>query len=492
MKAPWGRWSCAAIAAVWAVAAFHYATRDLPAGMHLDSAAQSIAARDVNFLDDITGADAYGHGFSSHTLFDAMLRTIGNARSLIVLDCHLCNDLHRNAPDAVVNLTPLAAQLIDALLARKAAVPQLQVLVIADPVNGLYGSAPAPELAALQAVGIPVITVDLSALRDRNVLYSSPWRLLVKWWSHPGSGGGWLPNPYSEDGPPLTAYAWAQLANLKSSNRRVLLADDGHGGLVAQVGTTEPAMASSIDTVTGLQVSGSSVLPLLRSELQLARSFGWNGALAIPTAAPDPPDPLRRTEPLEIQWLGEGAIRNALLEHIAATSVGDSIDIASSSLSDRPIISALLAASRRGVTVRLILDPHKYASLGGRTNQLVGSELIAASDSQIHVAWYRTHNEQFRAALVLIHGSGSVWMLTGSASLTRRDLGDYDLVLDAALSGSAMAVPLMSAQAFFDTLWNERGPPGIEYTADADTWADPSQLRYWAYRLMESLGISRT
>ncbi len=108
------------------------------------------------------------------------------------------------------------------------------------------------------------------------------------------------------------------------------------------------------------------------------------------------------------------------------------------------------------------------------------------------MAWYRTHSEQFRAALVLIHGSGPVWMVTGSASLTRRDLGDYDLALDAALSGSATAAPLASAQAFFDTLWNDRGPPGIEYTADADTWADPSQLRYWAYRLMELLGISRT
>ena len=492
MKAPWGRWSCAAIAAVWAVAAFHYATRDLPVGMHLDSPAQSIAARDVTFLDDITGADAYGHGFSSHNLFDTMLRTIANARSFIVLDCHLCNDLHRNGPDAGVNLTPMAAQLIDALLARKAAVPQLQILVIADPVNGLYGSAPAPELAALQAVGIPVVTVDLSALRDRNVLYSSPWRLLLKWWSHLDSGGGWLPNPYSDEGPPLTARAWAQLANLKSSDRRVLLADDGHGALVAQAGTSEPAMASSIDTVTGLQVTGPAVLPLLRSELQLAHSFGWSGSMVLPTAAPDPPDPLQRTDTVEIQWLGEGAIRNALLEHIAATSLGDNIDIASSSLSDRAIIDALLAASRRGATVRLILDPHKSASLWRSANQLVGSELIAASDGAIHVAWYRTHDEQFRAALVLIHGSGPVWMLTGSASLTRRDLGDYDLVLDAALSGSAKAAPLLGAQAFFDTLWNDRGPPGIEYTADADTWADPSQLRYWAYRLMEALGISRT
>ena len=93
---------------------------------------------------------------------------------------------------------------------------------------------------------------------------------------------------------------------------------------------------------------------------------------------------------------------------------------------------------------------------------------------------------------MLIHGSGPTWMATGSASLTRRDLGDYDLSLDAAVSGVPTAVPVAAAQAFFDTLWNDRGPPGIEYTADADAWADPSQLRYWAYRLMELLGVSRT
>ena len=83
-------------------------------------------------------------------------------------------------------------------------------------------------------------------------------------------------------------------------------------------------------------------------------------------------------------------------------------------------------------------------------------------------------------------------MATGSASLTRRDLGDYDLALDAALSGTTTAAPVAAAQAFFDTLWNDRGPPGIEFTADADTWTDASQLRYWTYRVMELLGISRT
>ena len=102
------------------------------------------------------------------------------------------------------------------------------------------------------------------------------------------------------------------------------------------------------------------------------------------------------------------------------------------------------------------------------------------------------HSEQFRAGLVLVRGAGPTWMAIGSASLTRRDLDDYALALDAALSGAPSAAPVAAAQEFFDRLWNDRGPPGIEFTADADTWADPSQLRYWTYRVMELLGISRS
>ncbi len=491
MSAPWARWSCAAIVVAWAAAAAHFANRNLPPGMRLVSAPQSIPTRDVTFMDDITGADAYGHGFSSHGIFDAMLRNIGAARSLVILDCHRCTDLHRNAPDAIASLTPLASQLVEALVAAKAAVPQLQVVILADPVNDLYGSWPAPELAKLRSVGIEVVKDDLSILRDRNVLYSPPWRLLLKWWSPPDSGGGWLPDPYSDDGPPFTARAWGQLANLKSSDRRLLITDDGHGALIALAGTSEPAMAESTDTVTGLQVGGPAVVPLLRSELALARAFGWRGAVTIPTAGAARP-PAAEPSTLELQWLGEGAIRDALLEHLSAATGADSIDIASDTLSERGVIAALLAASHRGATVRMILDPHKSASLWSSANQAIASELIAASDGRIHVAWYRTHSEEFRAALILIHGTGPTWMVTGSASLTRRDLGDYDLALDAVLSAPPTAPPVATAQAFFDTLWNDRGPPGIEYTADADTWTDPSQLRYWAYRLMEVLGISRT
>ena len=115
MKAPWARWVGAAIAAVWLAVTVYYACRSLPAGMRLGEPLRSaVPTRDLIFLDDITGADAYGRGFSSHTIFDAMLRAISEARSLVVLDCHWCSDLQRSAPDTVAGLTPMAAQLVAA------------------------------------------------------------------------------------------------------------------------------------------------------------------------------------------------------------------------------------------------------------------------------------------------------------------------------------------------------------------------------------------
>src|ERR1700722_10856220 len=107
MKAPWARWVGAAIAAVGVAVTVYYTTRALPAGMRLASAPRSVPTRDVTFLDDITGANAYGRGFSTHAIFDAMLRTIGEAHSLVVLDCHLCNDLHRTTADTIAGLTPM-------------------------------------------------------------------------------------------------------------------------------------------------------------------------------------------------------------------------------------------------------------------------------------------------------------------------------------------------------------------------------------------------
>ena len=58
-----------------------------------------------------------------------------------------------------------------------------------------------------------------------------------------------------------------------------------------------------------------------------------------------------------------------------------------------------------------------------------------------------------------------------------------------------MSVPLnaeiaTSINTWFESLWTNRGPPALEYTAEFGAYADPSQGSYWLYRLMEATGLS--
>jgi phosphatidylserine/phosphatidylglycerophosphate/cardiolipin synthase-like enzyme len=191
--------------------------------------------------------------------------------------------------------------------------------------------------------------------------------------------------------------------------------------------------------------------------------------------------------------LTEGAVRNGLLERLDGTVRGEGIDIAMFYISDREVIEALLAASGRGVNVRLILDPNKDAFGHAKTgipNQSAASELVAASDGAIHVRWYRTHGEKFHTKLAMVYGPERLWLTVGSANLTRRDLADYDLEANIAVEvprGSPLA---LQTQDYFETLWSNRASLGIEYTADFGYYADPSQLHYWLYRVMEGTGVS--
>jgi phosphatidylserine/phosphatidylglycerophosphate/cardiolipin synthase-like enzyme len=191
--------------------------------------------------------------------------------------------------------------------------------------------------------------------------------------------------------------------------------------------------------------------------------------------------------------LTEGGIRTELLQRLDTAGRGDNIDIAMFYVSDREVIQSLLAASHRGVNIRLILDPNKDAfghAKSGIPNQPVASELVAASDGAIHVRWYRTHGEQFHTKLVMVYGPENFWLTVGSANLTRRNLADYNLEANLAIELPRSSRLAQQTVDYFETLWSNRATLGIEYTADFGYYADPSQLHYWLYRVMEGTGVS--
>src|SRR6185369_17305668 len=98
--------------------------------------------------------------------------------------------------------------------------------------------------------------------------------------------------------------------------------------------------------------------------------------------------------------------------------VGDAIDVAMFYLSERDVVRALISAAKRGVSVRVILDPNKDAfgrTKNGIPNRSVATELAAASDGAIKVRWFRTHGEQFHSKLVAMRTATEVWSTLGAA-----------------------------------------------------------------------------
>jgi phosphatidylserine/phosphatidylglycerophosphate/cardiolipin synthase-like enzyme len=479
-----------AFALAWLGIVIWQLSKPLPDGTDIASPWSDTPLDRVRLLTDLTVTDGRERLLVRQQIFDEVLRVIDAAQEFIVLDWFLFND-HRGpaSTQAPAAYRALSAQLRDRLIARRQARPELRVLFITDPINDIYGSAPSSDLAALREAGVEVVVTDLDRLRDSNPLYSALWRLTAKWWVDPEPGEGVLANPLDSGPEQVSLGAWLRLLNFKANHRKLLVADDGGGALVAIVGSANPHDASSAHSNLALRFSGATAEAALASELAVARFSGWTGAwperrTALPQAA---------GEVARLKFLSEGAIKDALLSEIRAAADGAAIAIAMFYLSDRDVIDELASAAERGVRIRLILDPNKDAFgrvKDGVPNRPVAAELRRRSSGKIEIRWYRTHGEQFHTKLALVRRADSLWAMLGSANFTRRNLGNYNLEADVALE-TALNTPLaQELVSYFETLWQNDPVALTEYTTDFLTYEDQSFARYWRYRLMEATGMS--
>jgi HKD family nuclease len=416
-----------------------------------------------------------------------VLRIIDEAESFIVADFFLVNDL-MGATNEVHR--PLSREIVERLIARKKAKPELAVLFVTDPINDVYGGMQAPQLEALLAADIDVVITDLTALRDSNSLYSSLWRIAVQWWGNSDDGGS-MPNPFTPESAQITLRSWLALLNFKANHRKLIIADRSDHSLVGLVTSANPHDASSAHSNVALRFEGEVARSIMESEMAIARFSGWRGH--IYADAIDEASAAVEDDTLRLSFLTEEAIRDHLLEEIRVTRSGDAISIATFYLSDRSIIEALLDAARRSVRIRLILDPNRDAfgrQKDGVPNRPVANELVTESDGKIEVRWYRTHGEQFHTKLALINRNEQLVASLGSANLTRRNIGNYNLEANVAVAMPVTSPLAIEMQSYLDRLWNNDGPTGTEYTAPFGAFEDTDRGRYWRYRIMEATGLS--
>jgi phosphatidylserine/phosphatidylglycerophosphate/cardiolipin synthase-like enzyme len=430
--------------------------------------------QDITFLKDMTYLDAKGTRQVEQEIFDEAFDLISKAEKFVLVDMFLYNDFQGPVPE---KNRALSGELSNRLIKQKKKHPDMDIHVITDPVNNVYGGIPSEQFAQLREAGISVTVTNLERLRDSNTFYSPLWRFFFKPF---GNGeGGLLPNPFGEGRVSLATYM--RLMNFKANHRKVLIADSGDT-YVGFVTSANPHDGSSAHGNVAVKFTGQAVNDLLATELAV---LSFSNAAALPQINLEMEG---QVSDMTLQVVTEKKIKDAILESIEGSTESDMIDLTMFYLSDREIIRALLNARERGVKLRILLDPNKDAfgrEKKGIPNRPVARELQRKG---IPLRWCDTNGEQCHAKMLHTQRqNGESTLVLGSANFTRRNLADYNLETDVVLRGPAQAEVFQKAKRYFETLWdNKHRHFSVEYSA----YEDNSIFRRFLYRLMEATGMS--
>ena len=402
----------------WLTVGFWNAVKPLPPGTHTASAPTRLTDSEVEFL---IGREA--------SVVARQLALIERADQLLILD-----------------QSPLPRVLAQALLLRKHLKPKLKIIVITDPKNAALGGTQPKDVESLERAGIIVVRVDLDRLRDATPLYSGLWRMTLSWWS----------DPFEESPGEPSFLARAREFNHKADRRQVLVADDGTGGYLSILG--------AVDASPAILIHGAPARDVVASELQVA---AWSADEdRLPALLPPLP---RQAGSIDVRVLSEGAIGTALLDAIAAAERGDALRLAGRALSDRRCVDALIAAAARGAQVQVLLDAIQSNHYAADDLLRGGAEIRWQVASPSRMQW------------LLLHHHSDALMIMSTASLTRSDLADFNLVDGVELRMPDRTAMARNSMEFFAAAWLKATPASV---APAETTGS-----YWLYRLREAAGL---
>ena len=452
--------------------AVYHTYKPLPEGLDFTG---KLRHAEVKFIADQTYMDAQGKQQQQHHIFDEMLKMIDEAQTTIVLDMFLFN---QEVGESTLLQRQLTQQLTETLILKHGVQPNIEIKVITDPINSVYGGVMPQHYQKLRAAGINVIETDLTPLRASNPLWSGFWYICCQ-----GLGNnvekGWLPNPFGNE--KITLRSYFNLFNFKANHRKTLVVDTAQGWK-ALVTSANPHDGSSRHSNVALIVTGNTAIDVLKTEQAVGRMSKGDIPMVIVGEFE-----AEKSLP-QVQLLTEKAIYQATLTLIKTAKPQQQIDLAMFYLSERQIVKALIAAHQRGVKLRVLLDPNKDAfgrQKNGIPNRQVASELNAAG---ITVRWCNTQGEQCHSKMIIKHDAAQAELILGSANFTARNLKNYNLESDLRVLGAAKAPVFNDANQYFGTAWSNLDGKNMSVTYSQ--YADESQLKYALYRLMEWSGLS--
>ncbi|MGD2122190.1 MAG: phospholipase D family protein [Gemmatimonadota bacterium] len=477
------RWVLAVLVTAWIFQWYFHLLKPLPEGISVSGPHRS--ASGIQFLYDLT-YQHQGERVVDHQIFDRILSMIRDADEFIVLDMFLFNAGGGDEED----LRPLSSQVTRGLLRRKREEPRLRVTFITDEINNFYGAYTSPEISSLQDSGIEVVTTNLERLRDSNPLYSAAWRVFPGWVGT--EGAGWLPDLLNKSGQRVTARAYLKLLNFKANHRKLIVTEKE-----CLVSSANPHDGSSMHSNIAFVGRGPICNDLLEAEKAVAALSGvgvsdwptYRGPEAVGTGGLDGGQGIAASGGGSVKLVTEGKILQTLLQDLSSAGSGDQVDMAMFYLSERRVVEALVAADGRGAAIRLVLDPNKDAfgrEKKGIPNRQVAQELVTRSDGRISVRWYDTKGEQFHTKLVVVTRGDSMTVMGGSANLTRRNIGDYNLEMDLRFELPAEAPLAVSVARYFERVFNNQD---ADFTLPMEAYRDEALVKRILYRVQEFTGL---
>ena len=452
--------------------AIYHIYKPLPEGLDYTG---KLRHANVKFLADKTYLDAQGKQQQEHQIFNQILKLIDEAQTTIVLDMFLFND---EVGSSKISHDKLTQNLTEALIVKKRMTPQIEIKVITDPINSVYGGIAPEHYRQLRQAGIEVIETDLTPLRASNPMWSGFWYLCCQ-----GVGNnaekGWLPNPFGDE--KITLRSYLSLFNFKANHRKTVVVDTLEGWKTL-VTSMNPHDGSSHHSNVAVMVTGNTAIDVLKTEQAVGRMSKGDIPVVIVGEFEE------AKEFPQAQVLTEKAILDATLKLIETAKSGENIDLAMFYLSEREIVKGLIAAKQRGVNVKVLLDPNKDAfgrEKNGIPNRQVASEL---NEAGVQVRWCNTQGEQCHSKMIIKSNVQQSEMILGSANFTARNLKNYNLETNIRVVGNSSADVFKDAQSYFNTAWSNLDAKNL--SVDYAQYADESKWKYGLYRFMEWSGLS--
>ncbi|MDZ8119884.1 phospholipase D-like domain-containing protein [Pontiella agarivorans] len=441
-------------------------------------------ASEVEFLVDETWVDTNGVRYVDQEIFDAIYEMIDEAEQFVLIDLFLMNEFGFEVGPCMRALGP---ELTEKLLVKRSNRPDVEIIFITDPVNTVYGSIESPQFQALEKAGVQVVVTDLNKLRDSNPIYSKPWRILAQPW---GTGpGNILPNPMGEGR--ISLRSMFKMLNFKANHRKVVVTDQA-----LLMTSANPHSASSAHRNVALKVNAgmaeacemeSAVLEFSGEE-KFVPEFGGRGSVRAAASSMARTEP-RPSEGYKVELLSEIRIRDKVLELLENAQPGARVDLCMFYMSEKKVIKAFVNAKKRGVDVRIILDPARDSfgrTKNGVPNRQSGAKLVKAG---IPLRWADTHGEQCHAKMLYVENpDGSATLLLGSCNYTRRNMNNFNCEADLAFTAPRDDPNLVKACKTFDRWWSNE--PNRIYTCDYEKYRDGNWWRKFCAWWGETSGMS--